>query len=69
MGLLGTLLGVRAGMEGFGDLETGLIMAGYVAGTLIAPWLIRNVGHIRSFAAFTAVAAATSLAFGLIVEP
>jgi MFS family permease len=43
--------------------------AGYVAGTLIAPRIIRNVGHIRSFAAFTAVAAATSLAFGLIVDP
>ena len=73
MGLLGTLLGVRAGMEVFGDLKTGLIMAGYyagyVAGTLIAPRIIRNVGHIRSFAAFTAVAAATSLAFGLIVDP
>ena len=73
VGLLGTLLGVRAGMEAFGDLQTGLIMAGYyggyVAGTLLAPRIIRNVGHIRSLAAFAALGAATSLAFGLIVDP
>jgi MFS family permease len=73
IGLLGTLLGVRATIASFGSFETGLIMAGYYAGyilgTLLAPGLIRNVGHVRCFAAFAAMAAATSLGFGLIVEP
>jgi len=72
-GLLGTLLGVRATMMSFGALEIGLIMAGYyagyIAGTFAAPRIIRNVGHIRSFAAFAAVSAAASLAFGLLVSP
>jgi MFS family permease len=73
VGLLGTLLGVRAGMEAFGALFTGLIMAGYYAGYIIGTWLapriIRNVGHIRSFAAYASVGSATSLAFGLVVDP
>jgi MFS family permease len=73
VGLLGTLLGVRATIASFGNLETGFIMAGYYAGyiigTLIAPRLIRNVGHVRCFSAFAAVAAASSLGFGLLVDP
>lgn len=73
VGLLGTLLGVRATIASFGNLETGLIMAGYyggyVVGTMLAPRAIRNVGHIRSFAAFAAVGSASSLAFGLFVDP
>ena len=73
VGLLGTLLGVRATLESFGSLETGSIMAGYyagyIAGTLLAPRLIRNVGHIRCFAAFAALGSATSLGFGLLVNP
>ncbi|MCW8906344.1 MAG: MFS transporter [Sedimenticola sp.] len=73
MGLLGTLLGVRATLASFSNIETGLIMAGYyagyVVGTLLAPRLIRNVGHIRCFSAFAALGAASSLAFGLMVDP
>jgi len=73
VGLLGTLLGVRATTAGFGNLEIGLIMAGYyagyVGGTLLTPRLIRNVGHIRCFAAFASTAAAASLGFGLLVDP
>lgn len=73
VGLLGTLLGVRAAIASFSNVETGLIMAGYyagyIAGTLLAPRIIGNVGHIRCFAAFAALAAATSLGFGLLVQP
>lgn len=73
IGLLGTLLGVRATVASFSNIEIGMIMAGYyvgyVVGTMIAPRLIRSVGHIRAFAAFASVAAATSLTFGLIVHP
>ena len=64
IGLLGTLLGVRATVASFSNIEIGMIMAGYyvgyVVGTMIAPQLIRSVGHIRAFAAFASVAAATS---------
>jgi len=73
VGLLGTLLGVRANLATFSDLQTGLIMgayyAGYIIGTYLAPRIIRNAGHIRAFAAFAALASATSLAFGLLVHP
>lgn len=73
VGLLGTLLGVRATIASFTSVEIGVIMAGYyagyIAGTILVPRLIRNVGHIRCFSAFAALGAATSLAFGLIVEP
>lgn len=73
VGLLGTLLGVRATLESFSNIETGLIMAGYyagyIAGTVLVPAMIRNVGHIRSFATLTAVAAASCLLFGLAVNP
>ena len=71
-GLLGTLLGVRAAIMSFGDVAIGAIMAGYyggyIAGTYLAPRVIRNVGHIRSFAAFAAVAAASTIAFGLVAD-
>ncbi len=73
VGLLGTLLGVRATLAEFSNIDIGLIMggyyAGYIAGTLLVPRVIRNVGHIRSFAAFAAVGASASLAFGLLVHP
>jgi MFS family permease len=73
IGLLGTLLGIRATLAGFNNLQIGLIMggyyAGYVLGTLFAPRMVRNVGHIRSFAAFAALGAASTLAFGLWVAP
>lgn len=73
IGLLGTVLGVRATIAAFGNLEIGLIMAsyyaGYIVGTIIVPRLIRNVGHVRCFAAFAALSAAASLGFGLFVDP
>jgi len=73
VGLLGTLLGVRAALASFGNVETGLIMAGYyvgyVAGTLLVPRIVRNVGHVRTFAALAAAAAACSLGFGLAEYP
>ena len=73
VGLLGTVIGLRAATAAFGNVQIGLVMAGYYAGyiigTLVAPRLIRNVGHVRCFAAFAALAAAASLGFGLIVDP
>ena len=62
-GLFGTLLGVRAGLEGFPDVVIGLIMSayfvGFFVGTLVCPAIVRRVGHIRAFTMFAAIASAT----------
>ena len=72
-GLLGTLLGIRAQLEGFSNSSIGALMAayylGYVMGSFLAPVLIRRVGHIRSFAALAAIGSASVLCYGLIVHP
>ncbi|HET7131818.1 MAG TPA: MFS transporter, partial [Gammaproteobacteria bacterium] len=53
-GLHVTLLGVRATAEGFSTFATGTLLAGYYAGlalgSIVAPRLVRRVGHIRVFA-------------------
>jgi MFS family permease len=72
-GLQGTLLGLRATLEGFPALLTGTIMScyyvGYVLGTLIALPLVRQIGHIRVFAALAAVASMSILVQGSFVNP
>jgi MFS family permease len=72
-GLQSTLLGLRATLEGFPTLVTGLIMScyyvGYVSGTVIAPPLLRQIGHIRVFAALAAIAAVAILVQGCFVNP
>lgn len=73
VGLIGTLVGVRASLEHFSALTIGLIMSGYylgyVLGTFLCPVLIRRVGHIRSFAALAAVTCVATLSFSLWVDP
>jgi MFS family permease len=72
-GLQSTLLGLRATLEGFPTLVTGAIMScyyvGYVLGTVTAPPLLRQVGHIRVFAALAAVASVAILVQGCFVNP
>jgi MFS family permease len=72
-GLQSTLLGLRATLEGFPALVTGVIMScyyvGYLLGTVIAPPLLRQVGHIRVFAALAAVASVAILIQGCLVYP
>lgn len=72
-GLQSTLLGLRATLEGFPAPVTGIIMScyyvGYVLGTIIAPYLLRKVGHIRVFAALAAVASVAILVQGGFVNP
>jgi MFS family permease len=72
-GLQSTLLGLRATLEGFPTLVTGIIMSGYyvgyVLGTMIAPPLLRQVGHIRVFATLAAIASAAILVHGCFVNP
>lgn len=71
-GLYGTLLAIRAGVDGYSAGTVGLIMAayyaGFVLGCLQCPKLIQGVGHIRAYAALTAIASAASLAHVLLVD-
>ena len=59
--LISVVTPVRGSLEGFGDLELGLLgsayFAGMLAGTLNTPAIVRQVGHIRAFAAFVATGA------------
>lgn len=68
-GLQGTLLGVRASLEGFDTTVTGLIMslyyAGFLIGSYLVPKLVSGVGHIRVFAALASLASTTVLLHGL----
>jgi len=72
-GLQSTLLGLRATLDGFPTLVTGIVMScyyvGYVLGTVIAPPLLRQLGHIRVFAALAAVASVAILIQGCFVNP
>ncbi|MBW8366618.1 MAG: MFS transporter [Arenimonas sp.] len=72
-GLLGTLLAVRGGLEGFDERTLGLVMSGYFAGfflgTFAAPPLIRRIGHVRAFAFYTGVCAIAVLLHPLWVDP
>lgn len=71
-GLQGTLLGVRAGLEGMTAETIGAFMStyfiGYAVGSVFAPGLVERVGHIRVFAALASVSSAVALAHAIIVE-
>jgi MFS family permease len=71
-GLQGVLLPVRADLEGFSTLAVGFIGAayflGFTVGCLKGTALIRNVGHVRVFAAMTALASASPLLQGFWVN-
>jgi MFS family permease len=71
-GLQGTLLGLRATLEGFPTPVTGVIMScyyvGYLLGTSAAPRMLRQIGHIRVFAALAAIASASILVQAAFVQ-
>ncbi|AKH99661.1 arabinose efflux permease family protein [Hoeflea sp. IMCC20628] len=71
-GLQGSLLGVRAETEAFDASVIGIIMAGFfaglLAGSLWTPQAVRIVGHIRVFAAMSAVASVAILLHALLVN-
>ena len=72
-GLQGTLLGVRAGIEGFSTFSTGIMMSGYFIGmfigSLVAPVLVNRVGHIRVFSALASLASISILFHGVYIDP
>ncbi len=72
-GLQGTLLPVRASLEAFGSIPIGIMggayFLGFTLGCLKGGELVARVGHVRVFAAMTALASAAPLLHGLVVEP
>ncbi len=72
-GLQGTLLGVRATQEGFSTGLIGFVMAGYYAGfllgSMLAPRMVKRVGHVRVFAALASVASMSVLLHVIIIDP
>ncbi|MDH4047166.1 MAG: MFS transporter [Gammaproteobacteria bacterium] len=71
-GLQGTLLPVRATLEGFSTVSIGLMGAAYffafTVGCLKGGELVKRVGHVRVFLAMTATASAVPLVHGLVLD-
>ena len=72
-GMQGTLLGIRASLEDFGVDTIGLIMSAYYAGFLlgarVVPKWVKQVGHIRVFAALASIASVAILLHSAVVNP
>lgn len=73
VGLLFSVLGLRAGLANFSAMVTGLIMSayfvGYIVGTIFCPALIRRIGHIRAFAAMASIASTMPILHALWIDP
>ena len=71
--LQGTLLNINAVLFNFSDFEIGYVFTGYFIGYLassyICPKIIKDVGHIRVFAAFASIASITILFHWIYVQP
>jgi len=72
-GLQNTLLPIRADLEAYSDLAIGgmgsAYFFGFLLGCVLGPYLVRRVGHIRTFAALAATASAAPLVHAVILEP
>ena len=69
-GLQGTLIGVRASIEGFSTLQlsavTSAYFLGFLGGSIAAPGIISRVGHVRVFAALASFISATLILYPVI---
>jgi MFS family permease len=67
------LLTIRGASLGFSDFVISLMQAAYplgaLAGTILAPKLIENVGHIRSFSALASVVSVAAIMHLLTSDP
>ena len=68
-----TLIGLRGGIEGFSSAELAVVTSayflGFLSGARFTPLMIRNVGHVRVFAALGSFMSAALIAFPLLTEP
>jgi MFS family permease len=71
-GLQATLVPVRAQADGFSTMAVGWIgtafFIGFVTGCLLVPRLLQALGHVRTFAVLTAIAACTLLLHSMHVD-
>ncbi len=72
-GIQSMLIPMRASAEGFSATDVGLIgtfyFAGFLVGCLTVQRMLRAVGHVRTFAALAAIAAASALTLVLAINP
>ena len=72
-GMQGTLLGIRASLEDFAVDTIGLIMSAYYVGFLlgarVVPRWVKQVGHIRVFAALASIASVAILLHSAVIHP
>jgi len=72
-GMQGTLLGVRGALEGFSTFQMSIVMSsyflGFLAGSRMAPEMIRRVGHVRVFAALGSLISAVLIMYPTIADP
>ena len=73
VGLLFSVLGLRAGVANFSSTTVGFVTAayyaGFVVGTFVCPMLIRKVGHIRAFAAMASLASTMPILHAMWIDP
>ena len=67
--VLSVILPLTLALNGYSGTVTGLVVTGYgvgfLAGCVVNPRLIRDVGHIRAFAVLAAICSVTSMVFAL----
>ena len=72
-GLQGSLLGLRAAIEGFQTATIGVVMTGYFVGFLVGsrvvPTMVGRVGHVRVFAALASLASVAVLLHLVLFDP
>lgn len=72
-GVQWTVLPLRAQAEGFSIDAIGIMgtswAAGFTAGCLLAPHIVRRVGHVRAFSSLLALVAIAILLTGLMIHP
>ena len=73
MGVQGSAVSLRAGLEGFSESLVGLIMSanyiGLIIGSMVAPPLIRRVGYVRAFSAAASLGSASAISHLLLINP
>ncbi len=72
-GMQGTLLGIRGEIESFSTLQMSFVISsyfvGFLGGSLVAPRMIRRVGHVRVFSALASLISAAMIFFPTVVDP